>query len=229
MLHPYYVYEEDKKRSDIVKLLIYTLLWCFILLFASSLVIGIVNVIIKQAFNFNVLEEASNSKYRLNYSYLKKIMIIGFLGPVIEEIIFRLYLNLNRIAVTISVGLMFYANIVSHILRSFQISETMFWSLRIIISLILSILVYTFVKQRLLDQIKIKGYRYLFYFSILLFGFLHLSNFASINPFMLLMSPLLVLPQLCYGIFIGFVRVKIKHGFYLGVLVHILINVIGNI
>jgi membrane protease YdiL (CAAX protease family) len=55
-----------------------------------------------------------------------------------------------------------------------------------------------------------KGYRsfpFMFYLTTLGFGFVHLANFP-INKTILLLSPLLVAPQLSAGLFLGFIRVR---------------------
>lgn len=50
-------------------------------------------------------------------------------------------------------------------------------------------------------------FKYAYYISILLFGFVHIFNFERIPPVWII--PLLVLPQLFSGIFLGFIRVKL--------------------
>ncbi len=55
-----------------------------------------------------------------------------------------------------------------------------------------------------------KGHRsfpYVFYLIALIFGFVHLSNFG-LNTTIILLSPLLVAPQLCVGMLLGFIRVR---------------------
>lgn len=46
-----------------------------------------------------------------------------------------------------------------------------------------------------------------FYLFTLVFGFYHITNF-EINTSVLLLSPLLVAPQLSVGLFLGFIRVR---------------------
>lgn len=71
---------------------------------------------------------------------------------------------------------------------------------------------------------KKRGYfAAVYYFLTLLFGLVHLSNFDTITNAGILM-PLLVLPQLCAGLFLGFTRVKI--GLLWSMLVHALHNAV---
>jgi len=50
-------------------------------------------------------------------------------------------------------------------------------------------------------------FKYAYYISFLLFGFVHIFNFERIPPVWII--PFLVLPQLFSGIFLGFIRVKL--------------------
>ena len=72
-----------------------------------------------------------------------------------------------------------------------------------------------------LHSFWIKRYKYIFYFSALLFGFVHLANF----PFsltILLLSPILVAPQIFLGLIFGYLRVR--YGIFMGFLMHALHN-----
>ncbi len=50
-------------------------------------------------------------------------------------------------------------------------------------------------------------FKYVFYASVLVFGFYHITNF-EITTVTLLFSPLLVAPQLSVGFLLGFIRVR---------------------
>ena len=71
---------------------------------------------------------------------------------------------------------------------------------------------------------KPKSFKYAFYISSLIFGFIHITNF-EITTNVLLLSPILVLPQLLVGGYFGYIRVKfgliwsmLLHGSYNGFL-----------
>jgi hypothetical protein len=51
------------------------------------------------------------------------------------------------------------------------------------------------------------GFPYVFYLITVIFGFVHLTNFG-LNTTIILLSPLLVAPQLCVGLLLGFIRVR---------------------
>jgi membrane protease YdiL (CAAX protease family) len=58
---------------------------------------------------------------------------------------------------------------------------------------------------------------YAFYISILLFGMIHISNFEDLNGHYWAV-PFMILPQLCAGTFLGFIRVK--QGLIWSILLH---------
>lgn len=62
-----------------------------------------------------------------------------------------------------------------------------------------------------------KSFKIAFYILTLLFGFVHLSNF-EITANVLLLSPLLVLPQILLGGYLGFIRIKL--GLLWSILLH---------
>lgn len=65
-------------------------------------------------------------------------------------------------------------------------------------------------------------FKYFLYLMILLFGFLHLSNFSNIGILFYLLSPLIVGSQLIGGIFISYTRIKL--GFVWAIIQHSLFN-----
>ena len=67
------------------------------------------------------------------------------------------------------------------------------------------------------------GYKYIFYFSAILFGLVHLTNYVT-TPVMILLSPIIVAPQFVAGLFLGYLRVR--HGIYTGFALHVLHNAI---
>lgn len=66
-----------------------------------------------------------------------------------------------------------------------------------------------------------KGFKYVFYIIVLIFGFIHLSNF-KISTTILIVSPLLVAPQIIAGLLLGYIRVRL--GLLYSILLHALFN-----
>ena len=68
-----------------------------------------------------------------------------------------------------------------------------------------------------------KHFRKIFYLSVLGFGLIHISNFEGITPALIIVTPLLVLPQLLSGFAFSYTRML--HGFRYAVLLHMCINI----
>ncbi|MBP1840800.1 CPBP family intramembrane glutamic endopeptidase [Formosa algae] len=76
-----------------------------------------------------------------------------------------------------------------------------------------------------LTLFKTKHYIYVFYFFTLAFGFVHITNF-EITRNVLLLSPILVAPQIIIGLFLGVIRLQyglgysmLFHAIYNGILI----------
>ncbi len=68
----------------------------------------------------------------------------------------------------------------------------------------------------------LKHFAFFFYLSCLAFGLRHAANFSPFSYKVLLLAPLLALPQLFVGPALGFVRMK--YGIVYSVLFHFLLN-----
>ncbi|WP_299886515.1 CPBP family intramembrane glutamic endopeptidase [uncultured Lacinutrix sp.] len=69
-----------------------------------------------------------------------------------------------------------------------------------------------------------RQFKYIFYAFAIAFGYVHLFNF-EIHALIILLSPILVLPQIILGMFLGYIRIKLGlpysillHGLYNGIL-----------
>lgn len=128
-----------------------------------------------------------------SYPVVLLLVLTVVFGPLIEELIFRLYLRYKD-----NYALRFLISIVSLTgVRNEQKAETFFISLW---------------KKR---------YKFIFYFSAVIFGLIHISNF-EFSYTILLLSPILVAPQIILGLIIGYSRVR--NGFVSGLLLHSLHN-----
>lgn len=66
-----------------------------------------------------------------------------------------------------------------------------------------------------------KGFKYIFYGFAVLFGYIHIFNF-EIETTVILLSPILVLPQIILGLILGYLRVKL--GLIYSIILHALYN-----
>jgi len=159
----------------------------------------------------------------LHWGALVSIIIVGVLVPVLEEFLFRFYLNKlfgNFLYIFINV---FILIIILHGLTNLQIGVYIFISILILISV--SVLLQKKYAFRRRFFVLFKKHFYLgYYFSALTFGILHVNNYQTCNNHSILVV-CLVLPQCFGGLVLGYTR--LKHGILSSILVHILLNIIA--
>lgn len=89
---------------------------------------------------------------------------------------------------------------------------------------LLKLIIYFFPKHKTsIYEYWNKKYKYVFYLSAILFGLVHITNFET-NTTIIYLIPILILPQLVIGLFVGYLRVR--YNFMLGYLMHALHNAI---
>ena len=66
-----------------------------------------------------------------------------------------------------------------------------------------------------------KSFKYIFYGFALVFGYIHIFNF-EVSTSVILLSPILVAPQILLGLFLGYIRVKL--GLIYSIALHALYN-----
>jgi len=130
-----------------------------------------------------------------SFSFGAIIFMLLILAPVLEELIFRLYL---RYKYNFIARLFIFGFIITGRTNKSKIEDAFkrFW---------------------------FKQYRYIFYFSAIFFGFVHIFNYDySIKMFLLI--PLLTAPQIVMGVFLGYMRVRF--GIFQSIILHTLHNAI---
>jgi len=151
-----------------------------------------------------------NLKYRFNIFF--QILIISILTGIAISPIFALFEEMK------------WVNMENHKV------EAMFQNMGILQIILLGAILIPIAEEAIfrgpiIAFRKPKYFKLGFYASALLFGFIHISNFEiTIN--VLLLSPLLVLPQILLGVYFGYIRVRfglkwsmLLHGSYNGVLI----------
>jgi len=123
------------------------------------------------------------------------ILILVILIPFFEELIFRLYLRYKY----------------NYLLRFF-----------VFLSSILGLKNHKKFEAHV-NQFWIRRYRVIFYFSAIVFGLIHITNY-EISPIVLLFAPIIVAPQVVAGLLLGYLRVR--HGVISGFLLHAMHNTI---
>ena len=128
------------------------------------------------------------------------LFLVVVMAPILEEGIFRLPLRPSVLSISISISIVliylfgvFSANLpLSFVVGFMLLGFNVYLATRSL-------------KVVRLQQLYTRFPRLIFYLSAILFGAIHIGNYDSrVWAFM----PLLVLPQLVLGLFLGFVRVR---------------------
>jgi hypothetical protein len=169
-------------------------------------------------FNGSIIKALELGRKCINYDLSRLVFYTVIIIPFIEEILFRLLLKPR------------WENVL--FFNSFLVVLGVYalWGEKFLIGSILiclgCIMIIIFISnKRILRKIQIKhikNFRYVFYSSVLVFGFLHLSNF-EFNFWIVLFSPILVLPQIIGGLALGYIRM------HFGIMCSILFHALNNL
>lgn len=153
------------------------------------------------------------------------ILYIIILGPIIEELIFRLNLKLSKINTAIcSVTIII---LLIRLLLYPDISKLFYLSVLPTSAIFYLILYYSKSLYAFLKKLWTQKYKYIFHLSVIVFGVMHLFNYQNIFWWMYLLFPLFVAPYIYLGYILAYTRNK--YGFMYALLVHFSINFISAI
>ncbi len=195
-------------RKDYTKLQIFSR-------FVVYFVIGILLVLFTKALLNMFGVHAINSAYDKENLNTQFFIFMVLIAPVTEELALRLFLIPKKINVIISLSVLFF--LISNMVLN------LFSQPNIIYRLVLAVLCIgaSFVTWKRFVEFIDSNYNRFFHFSALLFGFVHLFNYDSVNDIWYY-APLIVLPHIVFGYFAGFIRLKM--GFKYSVAFHIFNN-----
>lgn len=199
------------------------LIKCLFLLYLFSFLSHFLSNLIQEFFfnlNVNELLLKQQNKDAFKDSIFFNVFYLLVLGPLIEELIFRLPLNFKKRSLFLSILLIcfFFIGANYKILSIYNIQT---WIK--ITSILLVLFIFKYIRQEKIDEFKLKFEGFVFYLFAISFGLLHITNFYHILPEKIkLFSFLFVLPQIFLGIFIGYVR--LKNGFGWGLIMHLIFN-----
>lgn len=175
-------------------------------------------------YNFSpTLVSANLEKNNIVWFFIFPVLI----GPLREEILFRLWLVYSRFNLSCFLGV-FTLTIYLLIQKQNLISN---WH-QTVIAFVLGFAIF-FITFLLLKRYEngfqkwfSKHSRKLNLFSVIAFGYFHLFNF-EINTDIILYSPILLLSYFISGYIISYIRIRI--GFKYALILHVLINLIPTI
>lgn len=163
----------------------------------------------------NLIIEIPENKINLSPFYFFIGMV--FLIPVIEEIIFRLILKPLKKNLILILFTTFIIIIISLIRKNYLILTISLFTVMVIL--------FFLTKKRNIINLQyfiIKKFKWVFYFSCLLFGFIHISNYDLNTLNLLIITPLLITPKVILGGFLGYIRMQ--YGILYSIVFHSLLN-----
>lgn len=149
------------------------------------------------------------------------ILLTVFVGPIIEELIFRLPLKYRYLVYA-------YDFLLINFLGFYIANQFGPAVIRMAVPLFLVISVFWILwRKKNIDIDSVSNFNrhfpFYFYAMAVFFAFFHITNF-SLDPDMWWATPILVLPQFVLGLLLGYVR--LKYGLTYAIFVHALNNFI---
>lgn len=218
-LHP--VYQPASTFSD-KKIAFKQAIFFMLKGYGIFLLLIIADVVQKGLTNVSLFADIGRTSqlYKVDHG-IKFFLMVLVLGPIMEELAVRAFMNRGRAMISVSIGGMCLI-----FLRSTDIISSFYkWPLELMVSLLIGLL--SFV---LLEKIKFtfqdNHFRIVFYlmnafFVVMHFGNYDLSNIHLINYFFL---PLVVLPQTILTIALSYVR--LRNGLLWSIGLHMLNNLL---
>ncbi|MFD2908124.1 hypothetical protein ACFSX9_05185 [Flavobacterium ardleyense] len=199
----------------------------FLILFCINFLIMVLSKIVFVELEDLGLIQKINKEKKILYTGFKLFAITGFLVPIIEEIINRLWLKFNKYYLPISMSLFVFIFYYVFIFNN-NIDSLFSTPLDFLKSLFMSIVVFYIIKLFVIKNEKTLIYIYerhilkILMGSALFFSLLHLStyNFNTANS--IYFVPFFLAPYFIAGILLGYVRLTL--GFRSALYFHILHN-----
>lgn len=174
--------------------------------------------------SLNLIEIPKNNNQLLSIN--SRILLILFIGPIFEEILFRLHLLYSKINLSITIFALTYSILSYFFNVNFYNFNFPIFVYRFILSLIIAITFYSCLKN-LDEKFKLfwnKFQIYITYSSVLIFALIHLTNFKDIDISIPNLA-LLILPYFLTAMFFTYIRFRASIMF--SILIHLFNNLIG--
>lgn len=211
-------YEKHRLRS-----ILFRAVRCYFIYIAIAFIIRALCLAVYSWVGINptsITETKSSVKYYLASGGISPKILIKmlFVGPICEELIFRLGLSLNKRSIflwfgAISILLPFYF---------FRVDNYYIVALCVSFSLVASIIFFAKVSERACESFRIKNKPTVAWISAILFGLAHTTSFTVIKPVVLPYILCSITPQFFSGCVITYLRMNVS--FVSGLIAHIMIN-----
>ncbi len=173
-------------------------------------------------------ENIQSANMAERFSPIALLIIGGLVLPLIEEIAFRLSLIYHSIYLSLSSSALMYYFLTKAIFQTKISAADESFLLRVSLSVGLGIIIFMILNNKIVSK-KVanfwsSNFKYIFYFSSLIFAWMHISKY-EITWLNILLLPILTLPQLMSAIIYGYTRVSF--GFRYPLILHITTNIIA--
>jgi len=188
----------------------------FLSLFFSTLLVAVFYLLL----HFNLIKEHEGIDLLKQYGVLGTLAIACLFAPLLEELFFRWHLRDLH-------GSIYFVFLSMAGLIVSQIDRPLIQFGLVIGALLLAVLVIEFLKKRRkIYAIKLwkKSYPFLFYYTAIVFGLIHLSNYEDLtiaDPSFLIY----IASQTFGGLSLGYLR--IKYGLFYSILFHACFNLVA--
>ncbi len=215
-----------KKLSDVTRLIA--------LMYLISILAGILISFVVLSTGYDIGQNAVVGLVETG-PILTTVILGVFLAPLTEELTFRLGLRFSY--KKLALALTFISITIFDLLRAYVFTTLPDWILSIknflglgglsylvvlvVFGLIIYFLAKRFIKYDNAEKFYEKNIGKLFYFSVLAFGFIHITNYFNLGS-LILLTPIFILPQINAGIFLGYIRMN--YGFKWNVFTHSIYN-----
>jgi len=205
----------ERKETHILRTAIK--IYLLILLFIG--LVNLINITILHAFLTLPIDETLVVPDSLKEHLWTYIILVVIIGPVMEEVIFRLSLIFEPDQIALSIS-----TLIALIVHKLSIGVVSLVSFFVIYAIIFR---FALIHKTVFLKFWNKNFKYIFYFLSLTFGLVHISNYKFIEVSQYLIAPILILPQLAIGFVLSFTRLYYKRGFLICIIFHVLMNMMS--
>lgn len=220
--NPYYTNPGRFSFFSNVKYVLLSYLMCSMGIIAAGLIILSIDYTIVEYFGIDSIYKqikATNTNVKTafgNYSFV----VVVFIVPLLEELIFRLPLNTKNSSIALAGSLLLFRFLNGGLLVA-DFSQIVYWA-NIFVSVSFFLFTRKFLSKKLVFAIKNSNFKTWYYFITISFGLVHILNIKRMDLRLMLLYPLYVMPQIVMSIFLG--NIRMQRGFIWGVVLHGLIN-----
>ncbi|WP_035646364.1 type II CAAX prenyl endopeptidase Rce1 family protein [Flavobacterium sp. ASV13] len=209
-------------KEKVLKVITSYLLGLSLIIITVLVIILPLDFVITKYLHFESVKELIHQTQNKYVKY--PFYITVFVGPIIEELLFRLCLIVNRKNISIFTGFFLHEILRRRFIKLNFHDELYFYI--ILIGVFTFLLTWKFLTPTIINSID-KRQNWLVWISIIFFGLIHITNIKILHWELALFYPFYVIPQMIMGYFIT--NLRLKYGFFWGLSLHSLFNFVAII